>query len=73
MNAVASTLGASVRRTVARERHHPRFWFAFRIGAGIWLLALTALLYAYGVGGWWGVLLVPSGVTQFYWAFHFLR
>ena len=51
------------------ERQHPRLWVAVRVTAGVWLLALTALLYAYGVGGWWAALLVPAGALHLYWAF----
>jgi len=25
-------------------------------------MALTAILYGYGVGGWWGVLLIPAAL-----------
>lgn len=73
MNAATGKLGGAARRQIAIERRHPRFWTAFRIGAGVWLIALTALLYGNGVGGWWGVLLVPAGAVNFYWAFRFLR
>jgi hypothetical protein len=42
-----------------------------RIGAGVWLLVLTAILYGYGYsrGGWWGVLLVPTATVLFYVAY----
>jgi hypothetical protein len=36
-----------------------------RIGAGVWLLVLTAVLYGDGRGGWWGVLLVPTAALLF--------
>lgn len=54
---------------LALEREHPRRWIAVRIASGVWLLALTAVLYAFGVGGWWAVLLVPAAALHFYWAF----
>jgi hypothetical protein len=40
-----------------------------RISIGVWLLALTAVLYAYRVGGWWGALLVPAAALHFYFAY----
>jgi len=40
-----------------------------RVASGIWLVVLTAILYGYGRGGWWGVLLVPSAALHFYLAY----
>jgi hypothetical protein len=48
---------------------HPRLFACVRIGAGVWLLVLTAILYGYGRGGWWGVLLVPTATVPFYVAY----
>ncbi len=40
-----------------------------RILIGIWLLVLAAILYGYGIGGWWGLLLVPAAALHFYIAY----
>jgi predicted PurR-regulated permease PerM len=44
-----------------------------RVLCGLWLVALTAILYGYGLGGWWGVLLVPAAALHFYVAYRSLR
>jgi hypothetical protein len=50
-----------------------------RVLIGIWLVALTAIIYGYGygygygVGGWWGLLLVPAAAAHFYVAYRNLR
>jgi hypothetical protein len=59
----------AVRRSLAIEAKHPRRSMLLRVGAGVWLLTLTAILYGYGVGGWWGLLLVPSAALHFYLAY----
>ncbi len=33
------------------------------------LVVLTAILYGYGRGGWWGALLVPAAALHFYLAY----
>jgi hypothetical protein len=38
-----------------------------RIGVGVWLLALGAILCGYGY--WWGVLLVAPAALHFYLAY----
>jgi hypothetical protein len=48
------------------EYSHPRLFASVRIGAGVWLLVLTVILYGYGRGGWWGALLVPTAAVLFY-------
>jgi len=67
----------AVRRSLATEAtieaKHPRRWTLVRVGAGVWLLALTAVLYGYGLGGWWGLLLVPAAALHFYRAFRLRR
>jgi hypothetical protein len=57
----------------AYEYRHPRLFARVRIGAGVWLLVLTAILYGYGRGGWWGVLLVPTAALLFYIAYRLPR
>ncbi len=69
MTGATRKIRASIRARLALERLHPRRWIAIRVASGVWLLVLTAVLYAYGVGGWWGALLVPAGALHFYWAF----
>ncbi len=55
------------------EYRHRRVMVPVRVLIGIWLLALTAILYGYGVGGWWGLLLVPAAALHFYVACRNLR
>jgi hypothetical protein len=52
---------------------HPLLVARVRIGVGVWLLILTAILYGYGPGGWWGVLLVPAAALNFYLAYRMPR
>lgn len=51
------------------ERRHARVMLPVRLVSGIWLLVLTAILYGYGRGGWWGALLVPAAALHFYLAY----
>ncbi|HTX08312.1 MAG TPA: hypothetical protein VME22_06850 [Solirubrobacteraceae bacterium] len=44
-----------------------------RVGVGIWLLLLTAILYSAGVGGPWELLLVAIAVLHFGLAYRLLR
>lgn len=44
---------------------HPLLVARVRIGVGVWLLILTAVLYGRGQGGWAG-LLVPVAALCFY-------
>jgi hypothetical protein len=48
------------------EYRHPVVFARIRVVAGVWLLILTAILYGYGRGGWWAVLLIPAGTADFY-------
>ena len=48
---------------------HPQLVAHVRVGVGVWLLILTAILYGYGVGSWWGVLLMPAAALCFYLAY----
>jgi hypothetical protein len=57
----------------AWEYRHRRVMVTVRVVSGVWLVALTAILYGYGVGGWWGVLLVPAAALHFYVAYRGLR
>ena len=51
------------------EYRHAGVMLPVRLLTGTWLVFLTAVLYGYGRGGWWGVLLVPSATLQFYIAY----
>ena len=55
------------------EYRHPRVFALVRIAAGVWLLVLAVILYGYGRGGWWGVLLVPTAALLFYLAYRLPR
>jgi hypothetical protein len=59
----------AARRSLAIEAKHPRRWALVRVGIGFWLIILTAIMYGYGVGGWWGLLLVPAALLHFYFAY----
>jgi hypothetical protein len=51
------------------EYRHAGFMVPVRVLTGIWLVILTAILYGYGRGGWWGALLVPAAALHFYLAY----
>jgi hypothetical protein len=51
------------------ERSHAGLMLPVRVITGIWLVFLTAILYSYGRGGWWGALLVPAAALHFYIAY----
>ncbi len=53
----------------AWEYRHAHLMVPVRIASGTWLLVLTAILYGYGRGGWWGVLLLPSAALHFFLAY----
>ena len=55
------------------EYRHPRIFAGVRMGAGVWLLILTAILYGYDRGGWWRVLLIAAAAGHFYFADRLLR
>ena len=44
-----------------------------RIVTAVWLVFLTAVLYGYGRGGWWGALLVPAAALHLYIAYRLIR
>ncbi|MGI8714499.1 MAG: hypothetical protein ACR2NR_15255 [Solirubrobacteraceae bacterium] len=65
--------GYSIKRELqAASRWYPRQVAWVRIGVGVWLLLLTAMLYGSGHGGQWGWLLVPTAVLHFYLAYRLL-
>jgi hypothetical protein len=51
------------------EYRHSRLVIPVRVVSGAWLVFLTAVLYGYGRGGWWGALLVPAAALHFYIAY----
>lgn len=55
------------------EYRHPRLFARVRVGVGVWLLILTAILYGYDRGGWWGALLIPAAALLFYVAYRLPR
>ena len=66
-------LRTRLRNSWAWESRHRRVMVPVRVLIGLWLLALTTILYGYDVGGWWGVLLVPAAALHFYVAYRNLR
>jgi hypothetical protein len=58
---------------VAWEYRHARLMLPIRIVVGVWLVFLTAMLYGYGHGGWWGALLVPAATLHFYIAYRLIN
>ena len=72
-SATSMRLRTRLRTSWAWEYGHPRVMVPVRVLSGIWLVALTVILYGYGVGGWWGVLLVPAAALHFYAAYRSLR
>jgi hypothetical protein len=72
-SAISMRLRIRMRTSWAWEYGHRRVTVPVRIVCGVWLVALTAIMYGYGVGGWWGVLLVPAAAAHFYVAYRSLR
>jgi hypothetical protein len=71
-NLLRNALVMRVRQTrvpVPWEYAHKGLMLPVRIITGLWLVFLTAVLYGYGRGGWWGVLLVPTATLHFYIAY----
>jgi len=72
-NAIDLRLQTRFRRSRAWEYRHARVMGPVRVAIGIWLLVLTAIMYGYGVGGWWALLLVPAAAAHFYVAYRDLK
>jgi hypothetical protein len=62
-----------LQRSWAWEYRHWRVTVPLRVLSGLWLVVLTGILYGSGLGGWWGVLLVPAAALHFYVAYRSLR
>jgi hypothetical protein len=63
----------SIKRVFQVGSRHPRQVARVRIGVGIWLLFLTAILYGSGHGGRWGWLLVVGAALHFCLAYRLFR
>jgi hypothetical protein len=72
-SAIYMRLQTRFRTSWAWECRHRRVMVPVRVISGIWLVALTAILYGWGVGGWWGLLLIPAAAGHFYSAHRSLR
>jgi hypothetical protein len=72
-SATFTRLRSRWRTSWAWEYRHWRVTVPVRILSGIWLLALTAILYGYGRDSWLAVLLVPAAALHFYVAYRSLR
>ena len=72
-SAIYMRLRTRLRTSLAWEYRHRRVMVPVRVVIGIWLVVLTAIMYGYGVGGWWGLLLVPAAAAHFYIAYRNLR
>jgi hypothetical protein len=71
-----NAISMRVRQTrvpVPWEYAHTRLMLPVRIVTGLWLVFLTAVLYGYGRGGWWGALLVPAATLHFYIAYRLMH
>jgi len=55
----------SIKRVFQLGSRYPQQVARLRVGIGIWLLVLTAILYGTGHGGQWGWLLVPTAALHF--------
>jgi hypothetical protein len=71
-SAIYMRLQVRLQRSWAWEYKHRRVMVPVRVLIGIWLVALTAILYGYGVGGWWGLLLIPAAALHFSFAYRSL-
>jgi hypothetical protein len=72
-SATSTRLRSRWRTSWAWEYRHWRVTVPVRVLSGIWLVALTVILYGYGIGGWWGAPLLPAAAAHFYVAYRSLR
>jgi hypothetical protein len=63
----------SIKRTFQLGSRYPRQVARLRVGVGIWLLFLTAILYGSGHGGQWAWLLIPTAALHFGLAYRLFR
>jgi hypothetical protein len=62
-----------IKRVFQLGSRHPQQVARVRVGVGIWLLVLTAILYGSGHGGQWGWLLVVGAAVHFCLAYRLQR
>jgi hypothetical protein len=63
----------SIKRVFQLGSRYPKQVARVRIGVGVWLLFLTAILYASGNGGGWAWLLVVAAALHFGLAYRLFR
>jgi hypothetical protein len=63
----------SIKRVFQLGSRHPQQVARVRVGVGIWLLLLTAILYGSGHGGQWGWLLLVAAALHFCLAYRLFR
>ncbi len=63
----------SIRRILTVGARHPRPIAWLRVGVGLWLILLTAILYRSGEGGHWAWLLLAAAAAHFALAFRLFR
>jgi membrane protease YdiL (CAAX protease family) len=63
----------SIKRVFGLGSRRPRQVAFVRVGVGIWLLFLTAVLYGAGHGGQWGWLLAVAAALHFGLAYRLFR
>jgi hypothetical protein len=63
----------STKRVFQLGSRYPRQVAIVRVGVGIWLLVLTAILYQSGHGGQWAWLLVLGAALHFGLAYRLMR
>jgi hypothetical protein len=63
----------SVKRAFQLGSRYPQQVALLRVGVGIWLLCLTAILYSSGHGGQWAWLLVVVAALHFCLAYRLFR
>jgi hypothetical protein len=69
-NAISMGL-RQMRPLLSHPSRHPRLIAWVRVGIGIWLLVVGAILY--GSGYWWGVLMVAPAALHFYLAYRLVH
>jgi hypothetical protein len=63
----------SIKRVFQLGSRYPRQVARVRIGVGIWLLFVAAMLYSQGYAGQWGWLLVATAALHFVLAYRLFR
>jgi hypothetical protein len=63
----------SIKRICTLGARYPRQVARLRVGVGIWLLFLMAVLYSSGHGGQWAWLLAVGTAVHFVWAYCLFR